>query len=1100
MPLESLRRGRIPCRPEALVALGFVLVVTQHTGEFITKVLVPRRRMDTIRRQRLLDVLYSNLDHRLTVVHAPAGYGKTTLLVDFVHDLAMPVCWLSVDEEDRDQATFLRYLLLCLRHRLPGLDPGIEVPTGLDSPPAVTDGDRVVGQMVTSLHRDVGEPVTIILDDFHCVDGCEPVMQLLSRLLLRLPPNCHLVMCGRTKPSLSTLPRLEAQREVATIDGSLLAFTVEEIRRYYSEIHELDLVEEDAKKVASVTEGWVAALALMPARASMRTDLEAAAPEKAFEYLAAEVFDTLDGQLQEFLLVTSVLSHIDVDICDALLARNDSQEALREIEARNLFLSSIDRGDRRWRFHPLFQEFLVSRFRREKPDQFKAISARAGQLLAARERWGEAIRHFADAELWDQASSVVEQAAPQAFAEGRWQTIAGWLETFPALELCSHPKLVLWRARILYQLGQADKALESVAGAIPSFEGRGEMVSLAQAYTVRGMTLRLKGEHGEAAESCRHAISLLTTANGPVKSLAEARKQLGMVYLNQGSLLSALDEFRAVLDICEAAGDVVNAAFTHECTGLALGQLGQLSGAGVHLEKARWKWQQLGNHKELATVLNNLGMLYYVQGEPEKALVLFHDAVDKARRSGNARAEAYALASTADIERDRGVYDLAIERYNQALDLAGDIGDITLCTQVLTSLGDTHRLRGDLDKADILVRQAAADAEERGSWYELGIAKIGLGLLLRERGDGPQAVAHLEHAAELLSKCPAKREEAIALHCLGEILFSSRRGRSRAMRALGEAARLSQELGYDYFLVQRAIAAPEVIQYAASKRIGGGFYRTILEKVASHHQRGQRRPDAAQSRRERFPRVEVFSLGPMEVFLGRRRVLDMEWQSEKSREMFLFLLRRGEPARKEEILAALWPDLPREKCNSSFHSTLYRLRRALYTQCVIEQAGRYMLNPGGRFWCDAVEFENRIRKVEQTQQGSTRWARSVRRAMDLYRGPFGIDFYSDWLEADRQRLEDMYVRSLAVLAGYERVRNNHLEAVSLYEKAVGLDPLNESLWYQLVDTYSEAGQIEAAARSYRRCAGTVREQLGEEPTPALTDLYNRLCASLARSH
>jgi LuxR family maltose regulon positive regulatory protein len=1070
-----------------------------HIDEFVTKILVPRRRADTIRRERLLDVLYGNLDHRLTVVHAPAGYGKTTLLVDFVHDLAMPICWYSLDEEDRDQETFLRYLLLSLRHRLKRLGAGIELPTTLASAPGSADASHVVGQIVTALHRDIGEPVAIILDDFHSVDGCDAVGRLVNLLLLRLPPNCHLILSSRTKPSLPALLRLEGQREVAIIDASQLAFTVQEITRYYSQIHGADLDDEDAKKLAGVTEGWAAALALMPGRTSMPTDLGLADPEKAFEYLAAEVFDGLDGELQQFLLTVSVLSEVEVELCNALLARDDSQRILREIETRNLFLTSIDRRDMRWRFHPLFQEFLVSRFRRDQPDHFEATSARAGELLAAKGRLGEAIRQFATAGVWDQAACIVEQSAPQALAEGRWQTIAGWLETFPVSVLSSYPKLILWRARILYQLAQADKALEVAAAAIPSLEAQGDAVSLAEAYTVRGMALRLKGEHGEAANSCRRAVALLMSANSPVKSLAEARKQLGIVCLDQGLLLPAHDEFKAVLEIHEASGDVAGAAFAHECLGLALGKLGQLSGAGVHLEKARRGWQRLGNHKELATVLNNLGMLYYVQGEAEKALALFHDAVDKARRSGHARAEAYALASIADIERDRGAYDMAVERYNQALDLGGDLGDTTLCTQALTSLSDTYRLLGDLDKADILACQAAADAEERESWHELGIAKISLGLLLRERGDSPQAVANLNRAAELLSECQAKREEAIALYHLGETLFSSRRGRSKAMRALEEAARLSEELGYDHFLLERALLRTEVVEYAASKKIGGAFYRSLLEKIESRRRPRQERPQIDRPKMARFPIVELFALGPWEVIVGGRQVLDFEWQSDKSKEMFLFLLRCGEPARKEEILAALWPDLERDKCNSSFHSTLYRLRRALYTECVVEQGGRYVLNPQGHFWCDAVEFESLVRKAEQARQKSARWARGLHQALDLYRGPFGIDFYSEWLEADRRRLEDMYLRSVARLAEYERQRNNYPDAVTLYERAVSLDPLNESFWYQLIDTYGEAGQLETATRCYRRYADTVRDQLGEEAAAPLTDLYNRLRASLASS-
>jgi LuxR family maltose regulon positive regulatory protein len=1099
MPPRRRHHATIACRPEALASLRLGFMVTAHTGDFVTKVLVPRRRADVIRRQRLLDLLYANLDHRLTVVHAPAGYGKTTLLVDFVHDLAMPACWLSLDEEDRDQATFLHYLLLCLQHRLPSLASGTKALVELAGPLASSEAERVVGQIVTALHRDVGEAVAIIFDDFHCVDGCGPVIQLINRLLLRLPPNCHLIICGRTKPSLSVLPRLAGQREVAFVGAPLLAFTVDEIRRYYSEIHGVDLVEGDAEKLACVTEGWVAALSLMPAETPMPTDLKAATPEETFEYLAAEVFDGLDRQIQEFLLVTSILSEVDVEICDALLTRSDSQRTIREIEARNLFLTSIDRRDMRWRFHPLFREFLVSRFRHEQLDHFRAISDRAGRLLAAKGRWGEAIRHFAEAGLWDQAASIVEEAAPQAFAEGRWQTIAGWLETFPPRNLSAYPKLILWRARIQYQLAQADKALEVIAAAIPSFEGRGDAVSLAEAYTVRGMALRLKGEHAEAAESCRHAVALLTSADGPVKSLAEARKQLGIVYSNQGSFLSALDEFKAVVDIYEAGGDVANAAFAYGCAGSTLALVGQMPSAGVHLEKARRAWRRLGNHKELATVLNNLGMLHYVQGNAEQALALFHDAVEKARHSGNARAEAYALASIGDIERDRGAYDTAMERYNEAFDLAGDLGDTTLCTQVLTSIGDTHRLCGDLDKAEILVRQAAADAEERESSYELGIAKISLGLVLRERADGQQAAAHLNQAADLLSKCHAKREEGIALYHLGETLFSSRRGRSRAMRALEEAASLSEQLGYDHFLVERALAAPGVVQYAASKRIGGAFYRALLEKMASYHQPRGERPETRRSKKGRFPSVQLFALGPMAVFVGGRRVQHFEWQSDKSKEMLLFLLRHGAPARKEEIVAALWPDLPWDKCNSSFHSTLYRLRRALYAHCVVEQSGRYVLNPGGRFWCDAVELESLVRKAEQSQRRSPRWARSLRQAADLYRGPFGIDFYSEWLEGERRRLEDMCLRALSRLAEYERQRGNHVEAVSLYEKAVALDPLNESLWYQVIDSYGDAGQLEMATRCYRQYADTVREQLGEEPTAALADLYNRLCTSLATS-
>ena len=238
-----------------------------------------------------------------------------------------------------------------------------------------------------------------------------------------------------------------------------------------------------------------------------------------------------------------------------------------------------------------------------------------------------------------------------------------------------------------------------------------------------------------------------------------------------------------------------------------------------------------------------------------------------------------------------------------------------------------------------------------------------------------------------------------------------------------------------------------------------------------------------------MPAVRAFAFGRGGVLVGERQVSDLEWRSEKSKEMFFFLLMKGEPVGKEEIFAALWPDLPESKCNSNFHSSLYRLRRALFHECVIrEGSGAYALNPRGSFGSDVEEFRTAMAEADATRDDATRGAK-LEQAVSLYKGGFLAATYSEWAEPIRRGLEDQFVEALNELAARKLSAGAFEEALVLFQALEGIDSYSDAAAFGIMRCHLGLNDTASAARHYRRYRQHLRDELDEEPSERLTALY-----------
>ncbi|MBF8286699.1 MAG: hypothetical protein HW393_513, partial [Dehalococcoidia bacterium] len=466
------------------------------------KLTLPTRRPAIIHRQRLIDLLSEHVSRRVTIVTAPAGYGKTTLLLDFAQSWDAPVCWYALDERDRELRTFLTYWVACGREQFPSFGQGVE--EALSAAEDVSP-ERWVDLMATAV-QDVGRPFVLVFDDYHYLDETPPELrQVLEGWMYRLPADCHVVLVTRTQPDLAVLPLMTVRQEVAIVKAEDFAFTCDEVAQLYRDVLNKEISLDDAQHLADVTEGWVAALILMAdkvqaARTSISLE-QLKISDTLFQYINLEQFSVLPPEVREFLTGSALPRAIEPKWLNELLNIENSEEMLAYLERRNLFVTRDGADRQRYRYHKLFRAYLVCRLRTEEPQQFQELNEKAAAMFERERRWEEAVYHLLQASAWEGIVNVTERVGRELFEQGRWDTLADWLEAIPAEELDAQPKLVLWKARILRYLNQFDQALAVLARPIQTFEANADWVSLADALVIKGMCLRMKGTYHEAKEA-----------------------------------------------------------------------------------------------------------------------------------------------------------------------------------------------------------------------------------------------------------------------------------------------------------------------------------------------------------------------------------------------------------------------------------------------------------------------------------------------------------------------------------------------------------------------------------------------------------------------
>lgn len=420
----------------------------------VTKYTMPPVRARLVQRDRLTQRLLAGFEGRLTLIAAPAGFGKSTLAADLARRSGRPTAWLSLDRGDNDPVTWGAYLAESIRSTG---HPVLRLP---EIPPP----QALVATLINELDA-AQAPLLLVFDDYHLIEAPE-IHEAVSLLLERLPSNLHLIISTRVRPPLP-LSRLKARGDLSEVTAVDLRFTAAEAATFLHGTMGLDLPAEGVSTLFTRTEGWVAGLQL--GALSLRTSSDWSAAAGSFSgnhpdllgYLGDEVLSHLPKNLQDFLRRTAILERLSGPLCEAVTGQPDGQEALRSLEQANLFLFPLDTGRHWYRYHPLFADFLRSRLGEQEGEAGVAeLHRRAADWYQRQGQTNDAIEHLLGASGFDEAADQMETVFGAASGPASAATLRRWVDRLPKAIFLVRPKLALLAAWTLIATGavQSDSA------------------------------------------------------------------------------------------------------------------------------------------------------------------------------------------------------------------------------------------------------------------------------------------------------------------------------------------------------------------------------------------------------------------------------------------------------------------------------------------------------------------------------------------------------------------------------------------------------------------------------------------------------------------
>jgi serine/threonine-protein kinase PknK len=456
----------------------------------LTKFRPPTTTRQVVRRERLLDALRAGRDRRLVVVHGPAGFGKSTLMAQWRDELVadgVAVAWLTVDRDDDNVVWFLSHLVEAVRR--------VRAEVVGDLGQALEEnGDAVerfvLASLINRLH-DSGEPLVVVVDDWHRVTAHQPI----AAMEFLFEHGCHhlrFVVASRSGSGLP-LSRMRVHDELCEIDAASLSFDLAESRTFLTDRVHIPLADDDIEKLRAATDGWVAALQL--ASLSLRQTGGTAnvlarfgpGTDTLHEYLTENVLDELDPKLLEFLLATAVPERVCGDLASVLTGVPDGQAKLEEVAARDLFLARTG-DDRRWyRYHDLFAHILRQRLERDHPERVAALHRAAASWFRERHLLTEALAHLLDAGASASAVELLEEDSTYLLDRSQMSTLLGLVAKLPPAQVLSSPRLQLTIGWANTELQRLDVATEARRRAL-------EMLELLDLPATRLAQLRVEAD------------------------------------------------------------------------------------------------------------------------------------------------------------------------------------------------------------------------------------------------------------------------------------------------------------------------------------------------------------------------------------------------------------------------------------------------------------------------------------------------------------------------------------------------------------------------------------------------------------------------------
>lgn len=1052
----------------------------------LSKLQRPQIKTKTLYRKRLIDLLSKNLGKKVILLCAGAGYGKTTLLSQFLSETKIPSVYYHLEDEDAEPVVFFSYLIAGIRRIKPEFGKKIENLRNFFNYPE-RYLEIIVGTFINEIMANIKKDLYIILEDYHLLEQSAQIDKILIYLLEHLPSCLHFIITSRTMPSIS-LSRFRARDEILELKNQHLRFTKDEIMHLFKEMYSISLKETELKWIEEHSEGWPTSLRLMIQSSDYLEGIKSSgyvrrvlnsyyqSQSNLFNYFAQEIYNQESKEIRRFLVDCSVLEWLTPGLCDAVTRRKNSANVLSNLTTRNAFLVRIPGQD--YRFHNLFRNFLHSKL--TDVEREKRICRRAGDFYSRGDRLEEALKFYLKAGEFKRAASIIEKIGFYLIGPGRSGVLSYYIEQIPSPIRNQFPGLLMNYAQSLIHIGRSDEAKNNYLKAAKIFKQR---------------------------KRCRIKY-------------AAALYELGGLSLNQSKFLVAKKWFRSALSVCPKGSSLTRAAILNSL-GFVYTQIGgrNLGKATKYFGKALQIAQKNRYKKLEASIFNNWAMNEWKAGNLNQAYLRLSKIVKLLKKHfsphcGSGFFNASRLSALMGNKKE------ARSILNAGIKTCGAYNDLWSMGTLWKGYSILYQELGDLQKAKQFIAKSLEIYEKLGivrlmitALNELSRINILAGDLseaeknlsaiwwFKKNRNDPESIpillteARLKIAQERFDKAKSILTQALKLTQRFKQIFNSfliniemskvyySQGKvEKALHALEKAIMISRSKGYDYLLLQELQKEKWMLQAIKRENIEKRYVMSIIKKSKLD-----------------IHWIDAFLFGVPKVFIDDCEITDDAWKTIKAKKFFFYLLlHKNEKISFDSIIAAVWPNVSYKSGRYSFRKARQHIRQAFksnvegFGDLIVSSKDLYQISTQVSVRLDTDEFQNLVMQSKGLKNEDEKLKSYLQRTLSIYKKGFAVGWYDNWVEDVRHYYQGLYEDCLATLADFYLRKNKLKDAINSYKKLLLLNFYNEDYHRKLMLSYAKLGRYKEIKQNFEKLKEVLRKELRSEPQQKTINLYKSL--------
>lgn len=1027
----------------------------------------------------------------LTLIRAGAGYGKSTLINQALPEGFCPTVWFHLGEHDRDPIRFLFHLVSAVDRLYKGFGTKTLQTLAWDERQGYPNPYDVIGVFAGELKEIISGQLVIVLDDFQYI-GDDPVLHALVEALTDLlPDNAHIIITSREKIRLPSRAIRRAQGQILEIGEDDLAFKAQEVKRFFLQSYNLSIDDMMAKRLVERTEGWIMAIHMLGERLQRGQSFEAAVAvlpqsmHELFAFLLQEFLRKQPADVRKFLSRSAYLQYLKAEDCDIILGIDNSAAILAYLEDRSFFTLNI--GDGLYRYHHLFQEYLqkASSLSRSELTDFHRRAAAYYQDcdLAAM-----AVSHLLAGGWHREAGLLVKEIYQQELASGRQAELVEWLAALPADIVNSIPELLVCRGDLNRLRGDFAEALALYSQAEREFATQDDKAGKYLVAKAVALVYLDTVQPVLAEEYLGTALSLVGRDN--TQERARLLQLMAENQTNLGCSEKAAELFRQANELFmeDSRGDVE--ARMH----LRTGRLAAAKSILLRQEQQKNPSRLPKSHRETPLLLS---LINAFMGDSGDALSNASEGLSIARRLNAAFVEAVAFMRLGHAQQLRSWTNMkeAQECYQQALEISSSLGVERGKAEPLFGLCLLHGYQGNLDSAERFGLEGLKVAQAAKDDWMAAMIQLALAIAYYRNGATDKAQERVQAAEASFIRCGDSFLSAAAMFWHAKMLLEKD---DTAFRAKVDALLLqTQSHGYDFLFYRPTLMGVRDVHIStplllAAQREGirSAYAGSLLTELGvnaeiSHH------PGYT---------LRVQTLGDFRIWRGLEEIKQRDWQREKAKRLFQYLLtNRHKLVHKEQIVEALWGE---DGSDSDFKVALNAMTTALEpgrnarttSFYISKQSGTYGLNLASRISLDVDEFESYINRGDHIVDKDPEQAiKLYRLAINLYYGDYIPECcYEDWCIEERERLLLLYIMTAEKLSLALYERGELEECISLCIRILGKDRCWETAYQTLMRCYHRQNNLALVTRAFNHCRNSLRDELGVQPSAKTSELYRQL--------